>query len=114
MSHRFTRRAVAVIVSAALAPAADAFQFKTEGGLTGSFDTTVTVGALWRAEGRDPARIAITNGGTARSPNEDDGNLNWDKNEAVSSLVKVVHELDLKSGDFGVFARLLYFYDAAI
>src|SRR5438128_7331142 len=114
MSQRITRRTVAFSVALALAPSAGAFQFKTDGDLAGSFDTTVSVGGLWRVQARDPGRIAIVNGGTARSPNEDDGNLYWDKGSAVSSLVKMVNELDLKYGNFGLFGRVLSFYDAAI
>ena len=114
MKTRFTARVLAVAMSLAFAPPGHAFEFKTDGDLAGHFDTTITLGALWRAQGRDPSRIAITNGGTARSPNEDDGNLNYHKGELVSGLVKVGHDLDLKYRNFGFFARVLYFYDAAI
>lgn len=107
--------AVAAAVGAAAPAPSHAFQFKSESGeITGSFDTTVSVGALWRAQARDASRIAITNGGTARSPNEDDGNLNYDKNDLVSGLFKVTHDFDLKYRDFGLFLRGLYSYDAAI
>lgn len=94
---------------------AHAYRFKSDSGdFSGSFDTTVTLGGLWRAQERDPARIAITNGGTARSPNEDDGNLNYDKGDLASALLKVTHEVDLKYRRFGFFGRVLYFHDAAI
>jgi hypothetical protein len=112
MKTRFTARTLACAVALAAAPA-HAFEF-ARGELTGHFDTTVTLGALWRAADRDPARIAITNGGTARSPNEDDGNLNWDRNELVSGLVKVGHDLELRYRTYGFFGRVLYFYDWAI
>jgi hypothetical protein len=112
METRFTPYALGCAL--ALALPGHAFEFKAGGELAGSFDTTITLGALWRAQGRDPARIAIINGGTARSPNEDDGNLNYDKGELVSGLVKVGHDLDLKYRNFGFFLRVLYFYDAAI
>ena len=112
-----TRSVLACALAAAfgLPTAAHSFEFKSESGaLTGSFDTTVTVGGLWRAKDRDPARIAIVNGGTARSPNEDDGNLNYDKRDTVSALVKVSHDFDLKWRDYGIFLRTLYFYDHAL
>ena len=111
---RSTASALAAAVALAFAAPARGFEFRTDGGLTGSFDTTVTLGALWRAQERDPARIAITNGGTARSPNEDDGNLQYGKGDLVSGLVKVGHDLDLKYRNWGLFARVLYFYDAAV
>ena len=114
MKKGFTARTLGLAVALAFAAPAGAFQFKTEGELAGTLDTTVTLGALWRAQVRDPSRLAITNGGTARSPNEDDGNLAYDRRDLVSSLVKVGHELDLKYRNFGFFGRLFYFYDAAI
>ncbi|OGI42458.1 MAG: hypothetical protein A2V92_00145 [Candidatus Muproteobacteria bacterium RBG_16_65_31] len=103
-----------VILVAALAGAAPAaaFQFESAGGETsGSFDTTVSYGASMRAQGRDPSLVGITNGGTARSVNEDDGNLNYDKGDIISSIVKATHELDLKYRNYGLFIRGSYFYD---
>lgn len=114
MKNRFVTRALACAVALAFGPPTHAFEFKGPGELAGNFDTTVSFGALWRAQGRDPSRIAITNRGTARSPNEDDGNLNYDKGDLVSALAKVGHDLDLKYRNLGFFARVLYFYDAAI
>ena len=113
MKARITTLALACAAMAGAAPA-NAFQLDLGNGVAGSLDTTVTVGALWRAQERDAARLAITNGGTARSPNEDDGNLNYDKRDLVSSLIKVGHELDLRWRDYGFFSRVFYFYDAAI
>ena len=55
---------------------AQAMQFTSESGeVTGSFDTTISLGAAWRTESRDPALVGIANGGTSRSVNEDDGDL---------------------------------------
>lgn len=110
----FASRALCAAVAFAFAAPVQAFEFKGPGELEGNFDTTVSFGALWRAQGRDPARIAITSGGTSRSPNEDDGNLNYDKGDLVSALFKASHDLDLRYRNLGFFARVLYFYDAAI
>lgn len=94
---------------------AQAFEFKSESGeLSGALDTTVSLGAMWRAQDRDPALVAIASGGTSRSPNEDDGNRNYDRGDLISALAKVTHDLDVKYGNYGAFARLLYFYDYAI
>ncbi|OGI45596.1 MAG: hypothetical protein A2637_02925 [Candidatus Muproteobacteria bacterium RIFCSPHIGHO2_01_FULL_65_16] len=103
-----------VILAATLAGAAPAaaFQFESAGGETsGSFDTTVSYGASMRAQGREPSLVGITNGGTARSVNEDDGNLNYDKGDMISSALKVTHDLDLKRGNYGLLLRGSYFYD---
>jgi hypothetical protein len=90
----------------------NAFEFRNEtGSVTGSFDTTISLGAAWRAEDRDPKLIGITNGGTARDVNSDDGNLNFDKHDPISSIIKVTHEFDLVYQNYGFFARGFYFYD---
>lgn len=47
----------------------------------------------------------------AYSTNGDLGNLNFDKNNTISTLFKGVHELDLQYQDMGVFLRGMYFYD---
>src|SRR5690606_13622757 len=41
----------------------------------------------------------------------DDGNLNYDKHDMFSGIVKATQDLTLTWGDFGLFARWLYFYD---
>ncbi len=52
----------------------------------------------------------------AWSNNSDDGNLNYDKGDLFSNVYKGLHEFDMrhKDGEFGIFARALWFYDAEI
>ena len=109
------------VLAAALALVFDAstpvqaFEFASESGeVTGSFDTTVSVGALWRMQSRDRSLISIANGGTGRAPNEDDGNLNYRRGELVSNAVKVTHDFEVNYRNFGAFVRGSYFYDEAI
>ena len=87
---RFRRGRIGVAIALALmagAPAALAFEFKSESGeVTGSFDTTLSAGALWRMDKRDSSLISIANGGTSRDPNSEDGNLNYDNGEHVSTV----------------------------
>jgi hypothetical protein len=45
------------------------------------------------------------------SANRDDGNLKYDKNDAISSAVKITTELGLNWRDWGFFSRATYFYD---
>jgi uncharacterized protein DUF1302 len=104
--------ALSVMFALAASAPAHAFQFK-HGDFTGSFDTTVSAGASWRMQGRDPALTAIVNGGTSRSPNEDDGNLNFGKNELYSAPLKATHDFEVKYRNLGLFARGTYFYDFA-
>ncbi|MBA3506638.1 MAG: DUF1302 domain-containing protein [Betaproteobacteria bacterium] len=112
---RLLRQALAIAAAMALygAGPAEAVEFQ-RGDVKGSFDTTLSLGAAWRVERRDPALIGITNGGTSRSVNDDDGDLNYDRGDVFSTLFKVTHELDLKYRNFGFFTRLLYFYDHAV
>lgn len=103
-----------VMLIFASAGSAGAYEFKSKTGeVSGSFDTTISIGSMWRMQDQDPALVGITNGGTSRSPNEDDGNLNYDRGDLVSGLVKVTHEFDVKYGNYGVFLRGYYFYDYA-
>lgn len=106
------RPLVAGIVLALATGPVQAFPFQSESGeFKGSFDTTISVGASWRMDQRDPALIGITNGGTARDVNGDDGNLNYDNGEAVYSSIKATHDLELNYRNYGMFLRGTYFYD---
>lgn len=104
-------KASVLAVGLALAGTAGAAQFKFDNGVTGSFDTTISAGVSVRTESPDPQLIGITNGGTSRSVNEDDGDRAYKKNRPFSELFKVTHDLELKYQDWGLFARGLYFVD---
>ncbi len=93
--------------------AAQAFEFKS-GEISGSFDTTLSVGALWRMDTRDPTLVGIANGGTARDPNSEDGNLRYDRGDLVATPFKATHDLELKYRNLGAFLRATYFYDPTI
>ncbi|MCW5548003.1 MAG: DUF1302 domain-containing protein [Opitutaceae bacterium] len=80
------------------------------GEVKGSFDTTVSVGALYRLDDADPALIGRTNGGTQNSVNTDDGNLNYEKGWA-SHLLKVSHDFQVSRQNLGLFVRGYYFVD---
>ncbi|MEQ1674027.1 MAG: DUF1302 family protein, partial [Candidatus Nitrotoga sp.] len=110
---------LALALMAATALPAQAFEFGSEStdgssAVTGSFDTTLSLGASMRMSGRDPALVSIANGGTSRDPNSDDGNLNYDKNDIFSAAIKATHELDLRRDNLGFFGRASYFYDQAV
>jgi hypothetical protein len=57
-----------------------------------------------------PAQILASAPGTA-STNGDDGDLNYGKGSIVQAVGKITSDLTLHYGDFGLFARGLYFYD---
>ncbi|MCW5766949.1 MAG: DUF1302 domain-containing protein, partial [Phycisphaeraceae bacterium] len=104
---------LALALALAGAGPALAFQFKLDNGLTGSLDTTLSYGISVRASDRDRSLVGIANGGTARSVNEDDGNLNYGSGKRYSSPLRVTHEFELKRNNLGVFSRGTYFYDFA-
>jgi len=81
------------------------------GPIAGTIDTTVSAGVSMRTQDPDTSNIGITNGGTARSVNEDDGNFGFEKGDLTSANVKASHDLELKYQNYGVFSRVTYFYD---
>src|SRR4051812_49377540 len=113
MKTRHAARPLAAALALALAPAAPALamQFEFGNGIKANLDTTVTYGISIRAQERDPALIGIANGGTSRSVNEDDGDLNFDKGKAFAKVIKATSELELKWRNFGFFGRGYAFYD---
>jgi len=82
-----------------------------EGKIT--FDSTFSAGVSVRTQDPDKRVIGIVNGGTSRSVNEDNGNLNYEKGEIFSSVLKGSHDFDIAYGDTGFFARFGYFTDIA-
>ena len=106
-----TLSALAVALLSAPLPA---FQF-TAGELKGSFDSTFSLGGLYRLNDPSATYYGTTNsfGGVAgqqNSVNTDDGNLNYGKGWA-SQVFKGSHDLELKYGDFGALIRGYYFTD---
>ena len=89
-----------------------------DSGITGHFDTTVSMGAAMRVSERNELLFSRGSGGKAYSFNNDDGNLNYDRGDLVSLGTKVNHELQLslenQGADLGFFGRVLYFYDHVV
>jgi hypothetical protein len=112
--RRCVLRSLPIVATLGLAsPAAYAWDFQSDdGAFTGSWDTTFTFGQAWRIEGRDCRLIAIADGGCGRSPNIDDGNLNWDT-DMYSQALKVLTELSLNYKGVGAFVRASALYDNA-
>ncbi|MCY3770200.1 MAG: DUF1302 domain-containing protein [Gammaproteobacteria bacterium] len=93
-------------------PAVELFPVGSE--VTGHLDTTISTGVAVRTRGRASDLVGVSNGGTAHSINEDDGNLNYDKGDVVSANVKITHELDVSRDNLGLFLRAYYFHDQAV
>lgn len=109
-----TQTIVALASLLGLATASHAVVFEL-GDAKGSFDTTLSIGGLYRLNDPDPQFYGITssyNGvvGQQRSVNADDGNLNYGSGLA-SLLMKANHDLQIDYGKMGAFVRGFYFYD---
>ncbi len=114
------RSAMAAIAAVAclgwgLCTNAYAIGFKSQSGeVTGSWDTTISYGQGWRVSDRDCRLIGTADGGCGRSPNIDDGDLNYDKG-VFSRALKAVTELSLNFKDKGgIFVRGDGLYDFAV
>ena len=90
---------------------AQALQFDLPNGIRANVDTTLSYGIAVRASDRDPSLIGIANGGTSRSVNEDDGNLNFDKGDPFANVIKATVDAEIKWRNFGFFGRGTAFYD---
>lgn len=111
--------------------AALAFSFETEGGIKGSFDSTISFGVQRRMQSPDMSMVGIDSGGSAPTAGDprlhnaagyanpdfnytqiDDGNLNYKKGDIVSAVLKGTHELGLKQeGDWAAFGRFTWSSD---
>jgi hypothetical protein len=113
------RKALAAALALALAPAAQALDWQTDDGLEVVLNTNITVGSSWRASGRDTKLLnpnnAILQGITgAVGGNTDDGDLNYNKNQAFSTLGRVLMDLEVKKNGYGAFIRGKAWYDYAL
>jgi hypothetical protein len=114
---RPTLKPLALALCLASAGTANALQFSWDNDVKMSLDTTISYGASFRAEGRDSSLIGIANngvngaGGTSRSVNEDDGDLNFDKGKAFANIIKATSDLEIKWRNFGFFGRGTAYYD---
>jgi hypothetical protein len=112
--RRYVVRSLPIVAALGLAsPAAYAWDFQNQDGtFSGSWDTTITYGQAWRIESRDCRLIAIADGGCGRSPNIDDGDLNY-STDMYSRALKALTEISLNYRGFGAFVRASALYDDA-
>ncbi len=107
---------IAVGLFAAAVMPASAAEFQI-GDFDLSVNSTVSAGTSFRIEGQDLALVGRNNTtasgerGTGLSNTGDDGNLNFQKGDTFSTIVKGVHDFDLKKDNYGFFSRVKWFYD---
>ena len=116
------------------------FSFGEDGAIEGVLNTTLTYGAAWRMQDRAEDLVGKANNDSSIcdgrfqscqglfkdqfypaqrladsrgqfSMRNDDGNLNYDKGDAVQNVAKITQDINLTFGDFGFFGKWLYFYD---
>ncbi len=114
MHRRLLAQAIAALAALVAVPVTQAFVFEF-GEIKGSFDTTLSVGGLYRLNDPSAMYYGITARyagipGQQRSVNADDGNLNYNQGLA-SFLLKANHDLQLDYKNMGVFVRGFYFLD---
>lgn len=129
--QKWVRLPLAAAIAVGFSAPAAAFQFYL-GDIEGALDTQLTAGASWRTQDPDKRLIAQGNLGLdasgnpiyantntgASTNNYDDGNLNFEKGDTFSKIVKGTTELYLNLpvyGDYltrvGGFTRGRYYYD---
>ena len=113
MKPSFRPAAKPLALALALLGAAPAFalQFEFNNGLKANVDTTLSYGISIRSSERDRSLVGIANGGTSRSTNEDDGNLNFEDGKAFANILKATTDVEVKWRNFGFFGRGSAFYD---
>lgn len=119
-SHRLLARSIRALwllatVAMISAPPLRALQYSS-GDLKVSFDTTFSMGGLYRLQDPNADYYGTSNTfngvpGKQASVNTDDGNLNYGAGW-VSALFKGSHDLEIRYKDFGAFVRGYYFTDA--
>ena len=84
------------------------------GAFEGSFNSQISLGASWRMSEIEPRLVTPGNApgfGMASTSTADDGDLNFKDGDIYSLILKGVHDLELRNGDFGLFLRGKYWYD---
>lgn len=127
VTTRLLQAAIGIALAGGAATTANAVEFSTDNGISGSWDTTISYGASWRTKDPDPQEVAkAVNNPTAFalpyqlqvqtpgrwSNNDDDPNLNYDNaGDLITHVAKFTTELDVRWKNYGGFFRLSAFLD---
>lgn len=118
-AFRPTALALGVALAAA-APLSQAATWQLDDDWSLTSNTSLSLGTSWSLENADrhlmnkadAATIGKT--GTGTNYNGDDGKLNYDKGDTISTLFKGLTDFDLNDGSQGAFVRVKYWYDHAM
>ncbi len=109
---QFRLRGCPLAIAAALAISSPAYAVQFDwGDWSGSWDNTISYGISIRGADIDPALVGKGNGGTGQAILTDDGDLNFDKGDIFSNIIKGTSEIEIDNGQFGGFGRIKYWYD---
>jgi hypothetical protein len=119
-SSRIRRSVLVALLAAAWSSPGWAGSFELGDGWNGSWSSSISLGSSWRASDRDNrlygkdngALIGLTDGRGANAV--DEGNLNYDKGDRYTTLLKVFSEVEIKKGDMGLLVRGKAWYDEAL
>lgn len=103
---RWRKTLIAGSLIALFSPPVLAFTFDLENGVTGAWNTNVSIGTSWRTQGPDSRLISVGNasevpGASGADSNSDDGNLNFKKGDRFSTVLKVVSDAEFKYQNYG-------------
>ncbi|WP_026296024.1 DUF1302 domain-containing protein [Aromatoleum toluclasticum] len=115
---RLALTTIAGLLAAGFSGGASAItEFEFGDGWQGAWSTTVSLGTSIRAQDRNRKLYGPANGhliglrGGLGANNNDEGNLNYEKGDAFSTLLKVISEVEFKKGDMGGLIRAKAWYD---
>ncbi|WP_050590181.1 DUF1302 domain-containing protein [Pseudomonas sp. URMO17WK12:I12] len=97
---------------------ATTWQVNDEWGLT--TNTTLSLGTSWALQNADKFQMtaadaaSIGKTGTGVNYNADNGKLNFNKGDTISTVFKGLTDFDLNDGSQGAFVRFKYWYDHAL
>ncbi|MDX1669171.1 MAG: DUF1302 domain-containing protein, partial [Limnobacter sp.] len=83
-------------------------------GTKGRWGMEVTVGMSSRLEDADASLVSRGNGGIAASNTVDDGNLNFEKGDVFSTVLKAIGEVDIHKDGKGAFIRAKAYSDITL
>ncbi|MDG9925118.1 MULTISPECIES: DUF1302 domain-containing protein [unclassified Pseudomonas] len=108
------------VALATLGSTAQAATWQVGGDWSLTTNTTLTLGTSWALEDADKGLLtkadaaSIGKVGRGINYNGDDGKLNFEKGDTISTVFKGLSDFDLNDGSQGAFVRFKYWYDHAL
>jgi len=107
------RTYLATIIPLVMAAQVQGYEFFM-GEVEGSLDSQISMGSSWRLERQDTRLTQGITGTQILAENGNEGDLNYEKDDAFSNIFKGSHDLQVKYQNYGAFIRGKYWYDQAL